>query len=104
MRWDAVCFELYPPKGNRGPHLKNSQSCKIRDLLKSETKKAWQVWLYGQSVELQGVVVIRKIRGIEKMVKLVVVDTDTSRPLILLSLDIHAPLRSSLNIMALDSQ
>lgn len=92
MRWDAVCFELYPPKrkGNRGPHPKNPESSKIRDLLKSETKKAWKVWLYGQSVQLQGIEVIRKIRGFEKMVKLVVIDTQTSRPFILLSLDIHA--------------
>ena len=91
MRWDAVCFALYPPKrqGTRGPHPKLPESRKIRDLLKIESRRQWEVFLYGHSVPIEGVVVIRKIRDFEKMVKLVVVDTGSSRPLILLSLDIH---------------
>lgn len=90
MRWDAVCFSLLPPrrKGSRGPHPKNPESVKIRDLLKTEPLQTWSVWLYGQQVEVQGVEVIRKIRDLDKLVKLVVVDTESSRPLILLSLDI----------------
>ena len=91
MRWDAVCFSLWPPprKGTRGPAPKNSNSVKIRDLLQTESPQTWQVWLYGQRVEARGIEVIRTIRGLDKVVKLGVVNTQSSRPLILLSLDIH---------------
>lgn len=92
MRWDAVCFELLPPsrkKGSRGPTPQNPESVKIGGLLKTEPRHTWKTLLYGQAVSVEGVEVIRNIRGVDKVVKLVVVDHQTSHPLILLSLDIH---------------
>lgn len=98
MRHDAVCFDLCPPsrKGNRGPIPKNPKPFKIRDLLHTEETQHWEVCVYGEKTQLQGVEVVRKIRDLEKLVKLVVIHTETSRPLILMSLDIH---RSAIEII-----
>ncbi|MBF0240025.1 MAG: hypothetical protein HQM12_20170 [SAR324 cluster bacterium] len=58
-------------------------------MLKSEPRQTWRALVYGQEISVQGVEIIRKIRGVDKVVKLVVIDNHSSHPMILLSLDIH---------------
>jgi len=88
MRWDAVCRELQPPpySGKGRPPTQGIES-QVRALLKTQLLQQWDVFLYGKERPLQGVSAIRKIRNVAHPVKLVVIQTDSSRPIILLCND-----------------
>lgn len=88
MRWDAVCFELETREYcGKGRPSEKGECTKISKMLKTQPLQTWNVFLYGKQRTIQGVSVIRKIRNVSEPVKLVVIDTQSSRPLILLSID-----------------